>query len=191
MRRGTTFEGIARVSGDAPAILPERKYEVWHENPDGDWRLAYFDVPLGSRFQPTEFQERVLKEFESTVKKWAAMLQAEGEIPTSRPILNPNVYMCPEPNKQDYRRFYIAARVKRERPERMPLDSFAELAQVGHVDVPAQFRDFFEQMGGFKEGVADPQHLEQQARENATLPQRVEAERKELERVDYLAEHRR
>ena len=134
---------------DIPIIVPERRHEVWHESDQGDWRVAYFDVPLPTRFEATEFRERVEKAFKETVEKWGRMLEKENEVPVTMPYLNPNVFYCPEPDKEGYRRFYIAARVKKTKPDLYPIDTVSELAAV-HVDQDAVNAEFFQQMEGFK-----------------------------------------
>lgn len=148
---------------EMPLILPERRHEVWHESDRGDWRIAYFDVPLPTRFEATAFRERVEKSFKETVEKWAAMLAAENEVPVTMPFLNPNVFYPPEPDRQDYRRFYIAARVKKTRPDLYPLDTVAALRSV-QVDQNQVTREFFGQMeDGFQVGKANEAAVQEQA----------------------------
>lgn len=139
-------------------------HQVWHVNDAGDWRVAYFDLELPIT------QERVVKRYRETVVNWARMMEAEGWEPTTKPHLNPGVYFVPdEPDALDRRRFYLAARFKRTRPEYVPLDLISELSAMAPVDVEGQMREFFEQMGGFRSDRADPERVNAQAKENARL----------------------
>lgn len=160
-----------------PILVPERRNEVWHQSDQGDWRLAYFDVPLPSRFEATAFKERIEKAYHRAVHQWAGMLASMNETPMTKPMLNPNVFYCPEPDKQDHRRFYMAARVKKTKPDLYPLDTVEALRahDVDQDDVNAEF--FRQMMGGFRQGSADQAGLFAQAQELKELPAKAAKER--------------
>lgn len=160
----------------------EPRHEVWHESDQGDIAIAYFDVPLGSRFQWTTFQARMERGFKECITKWLAMREAEGWKPASMPELNPNAFYCLERGKEDYRRFYVAARWKRVRPELLPVDSAAAIAAVGHVDQQRQMREFFEQMKGLSGG--DVTQIGRDLAEMQKLPEKAEQERRTLKEIE-------
>lgn len=166
-----------------PTLIPEKRHEVWHESDAGDWRIAYFDVPIPDRFEATAFAERLEKAYQEAVTHWAAMLAGLNEVPVTKPMLNPGVYFCPEPDMQDHRRFYMAARVKKTKPDLYPIDTVAKVAEAADSNQDRNLRDFFAQMQGFRVGVADPKHLEAQARDNRSLPARAERQNRELRRL--------
>lgn len=183
-------------------VYLDRKHEVWHENDEGDWALAYFEVELPSGYNrwsqdPAECARRmalwingpVKAEYDRAIKNWARMKEEDGEVPTTKPMLNPAIFLSPEPGRQDFRRFYFAARFKRTRPQILPIDSIAVLAE-NKGDTEEMFRSFFEQMHGFKEGVVNPSHLEMQAQQNLEAPAKAAHEEAEMKRLDYLLTHR-
>lgn len=197
----TTLAPVQQQYGGGLVYL-DRKHEVWHEHDEGDWSLAYFEVELPSGYNrwsqdPAEAARRfgawmngpVKAEYERAIKNWAVMKEEDGEVPTTRPLLNPGMFMSPEPGRQDFRRFYFAARFKRIRPQILPIESVEALVQ-NSGDTEEMFRSFFEQMNGFREGVVNAAHLEQQAQQNATAPAKALLEAREIERLDYLLTHR-
>ena len=134
---------------EIPTIVPERRNEVWHASDRGDWRVAYFDVPLPTRFEATAFKERMAKAYEHAATEWAEMLAGLDEMPVSRLYLNPNVFFCPEPDMEDHRRFYMACRVKKTKPDLYDLDVVGQL-RAHDVDQDDVMAEFFQQMNGFK-----------------------------------------
>ena len=187
-------------------------YEVWHQDDAGDPCLACFDVQVpsgfdrwwytddeGNRKLSSEGEKKMIawrdgpvrSEYERAVENWGPMkMREDGEVYASAPILCPGVFMCPQPDMQDYRRFYFTARFKKVAPERVPLDSIAMLAEEGHIDNEAMLAGFFQQMQGFREGRVNAAHMEAQAQESKTLKKRADEERKAQEKVDYLLTHR-
>ena len=187
-------------------------YEVWHQDDEGDLCLACFDVQVPTGYSrwwyvDDEGTQRLTRdgekklfdwrdgpvkaEYQRAIKNWAVMkMREDGEVPTTAPTLCPGVFMCPQPDMQDYRRFYFVAKFKKTVPERLPLDSIAMLAEEGHIDNEAMMRGFLQQMQGFREGVVDVAHMEAQAQDSKTLAKRAEIEARETKRVDYLLTHR-
>ena len=164
----------------------EFRYESWTAEPQGDWKLAYFDLELPIT------QLRVEKMFQETVRNWARMQEHDGWMPTTKPFLRPVAYFCPDPGKLGYRRFYLAARFKREHPELLSLDTAAQVA-AEQGDTGRQFHEFFEQMDGFKQGqphLDDGAAVEVQAQENAGLPERARHDAEEIAKSDWKATHR-
>ncbi len=182
---------------NVPTIVPEKRNEVWHQSDQGDIILSFFDVvlneyqlrtPMGewTNIMREDFATRVKTAFEQGVKTWAGMIGAEGEYPVTKPFMFPAACFVPEPGHEDTRRFYMACRVKRDRPQILPIDSVAELAEVGPLDQQEMMRNFVRQMGAFK----DAETVGQQARENAGLGERVARERAFEKELEYRLNHR-
>ena len=135
----------------AVTVYEPGNHQVWHQSDRATGALPTSTWSCQSRASAWRSGSR------KRWSNWARMMDAEGWVPTTKPHLNPGVFFVPdEPDALDRRRFYLAARFKRERPEYVPLDLIAELQQMGQVDIEAQMKEFFEQMAGFRSDVADP-----------------------------------
>lgn len=177
------------LSGIQVMFDPNRT-EVWHSDDRGDWRIAYFDVPVGSRFQPTSFVERVEKEYKSTAYKWRQMLEKEGCQPTTPPHLMPGVFHCPDPEKADsHRRLFIMARVKRVRPEIMRSDVVNEMGDAVEADQDTQVKEFFTQMKGLTDHMSG-EDMARSLSEDEKLPAKALQEEEAMEKVRYRLTHR-
>lgn len=188
---------------NVPTIVPEKRNEVWHQSDQGDVVLSFFDVVLNERQLRTpmsewsnimreDFATRVKKAFVEGVKTWAGMLGAEGEYPVTRPFMFPNACFVPEPGHEDTRRFYMACRVKRDRPQLLPIDSVAEIAGAGEVNQDAMLRNFMRQMSQFSEKNVrtDAEMVGRTAHENSLLYRKVEEEQAFEKELEYRLNHK-
>lgn len=186
-----------------PTIIPEKRHEVWEQSDKGDLRHSFFDVALNERQLRTpmsewsnvmaeDFAGRIKTAFQEAVKVWAGMLEREGERPVSKPFLFPHACFVPEPGHEDSRRFYMAARVKMNRPTLLPIDSIAQMAELGGVDDEAMSREFFAQMLGFTEGNGNTsaEIVGRGARENSDAEKRAAIERAFNRELEDRLQHR-
>jgi len=183
-------------------VFLERRHEVWHENDQGDWGIAAFDIDIPDRvllklernealsvFEREDMSRRVDDAFKQCIKDWLSMRGREGYVPTTKPILRPGFYLIPDdPSALGKRRMYVAARWKREVPELMNVDDAARFAGVGHVDQEKQLDEFFDQMRGLSR--APVSQIERHMKANAEAPEKAKEDAAKVAESDYKETHR-
>lgn len=194
MRTRTEVQGIARVSDGLPAVIPERRHELWTRDPAGDLDGCQFDVPKGVSADSIE------KACKQTYAKWIDMKAQENMVPASSPVgwvgamyygrqvvvFGP--FRMPDYDQLDMERRYIVRRWKRTKPLLISLDEAAEYEGLRGPNTNDMYANFFANMRNLsnerleivERAAREQKRLEAVAREND------EWERERRERFPFL-----
>lgn len=196
MRTRTKTQGVARVQGDAPAILPEARHELWTLNPKGDLEGCYFDLPTPVKLEHVQkaavvtwnlwYEWKSASQTTPIYREGQFLGMGEDKEPTEEPRIR-GPFTVPDYDRLDFARYYMICRWKRRTPLLISLDEAAEYAEMGDApDDEEMFSEFFKNL----RAVSLDSNLEREARRNAKdFPEIAKREEEFHERLAWRLAH--